>query len=117
MKRLFYIAILVTAVMASCTKDDAEIYGKAVAVSGTDTVAMEGITVKLYSESAELLKTTTTYSEGDYVLKDLEAGNYFIGATISFGTDSVYDTGNQPQLVYVSDEISKKVSLTLTKKN
>ena len=117
MKRLLYAAIVIIAVMASCSKEKAEIYGNAIAISGSDTVALEGITVKLYSENAELLKTTTTESEGDYVLSDLTSGNYFIGATISFGNDSVYDTGNQPQLVYVSDEIRKKVALTLSKKN
>jgi len=111
MKKLIYLIILLFAVIA-CSKEDGSIIGTASADGGN---VLQGITVKLYNEESEMLNETTTDNEGNFAFMGLEAGNYYIGATITVGGE-VWDTGNRPQMVYVSDEIVKEVTLTLNKK-
>ncbi|NPA37004.1 MAG: hypothetical protein GXO47_09160 [Chlorobi bacterium] len=106
MKSILYTLVLLLA-MISCTKEDGEIHGTAKA---DDVIA--GITVKLYTMETNLYKTTITDNNGEFWFTDLPSGNYYIGATITIG-DEVWDTGNTPQVVYVSDEITKEVALSL----
>jgi hypothetical protein len=96
----------------SCTKDQGKIIGTASADGGN---ILSGITVKLYDDGTGLQSTTTTDNTGSFTFSDLEAGNYYIGATIISGTDT-FDTGNRPQIVYVGDEIEKEVTLNLSLK-
>jgi hypothetical protein len=109
MKRILYLAVLLIA-MAACSKNDGEIHGTAEA---GDVVA--GITVKLYTMDTDMYATTTTDDKGEFWFSDLPAGNYYIGATITINGED-WDTGNTPQVVYVSDEIVKEVALALKKK-
>jgi len=112
MKRILFLALSLT-MMISCSKNnEASIIGTASADNGN---VVSGITVKLYTENAALLMHTNTDNEGNYSFTGLEAGNYYVGATITVG-DAVWDTGNTPQLVYVSDEIVKEVALTLNQR-
>lgn len=112
MKRiLIYIGILSISLM-SCTKDQGKIIGTA---SADDGNILSGITVKLYTDGTDLHATTTTDNAGSFTFSDLEAGNYYIAATITSGSDT-YDTGNRPQIVFVSDEIEKEVTLNLSLK-
>lgn len=111
MKKLIYISILLFAAIA-CSKDDGSIIGTASADGGN---VVDGITVKLYTENTELITETTTDNDGNFAFHGLEAGNYYIGATITVGGE-VWDTGNRPQMVYVSGEIEKEVTLQLNKK-
>lgn len=112
MKRILLLVFSLT-IFISCSKDDsASIIGTASADGGN---VVSGITVKLYNESASLVESTTTSSEGDFSFTGLEAGNYYVGATVTID-GNVWDTGNTPQLVYVSDEIVKEVALTLNQK-
>nr|WP_299381711.1 SdrD B-like domain-containing protein [Allomuricauda sp.] len=112
MKRIIFL-VLALVMVVSCSKDDeASIIGTATADGGN---VLSGITVKLYSENAALLRSTTTLSDGSFSFTGLSAGNYYVGATITVG-DVVWDSGNTPQLVYVSDEIVKEIALTLTQK-
>lgn len=109
MKKIFLIAIAILAF--SCQKnDEGSIFGTATA---GDVVS--GITVKLYSEGTEFLMDTTTDTEGDFSFSGLEAGNYYIGATVNVNGE-VWDTGNAPQIFYIGDEIAKEIALTLKKK-
>ena len=112
MKKLLIYIGLISFSLASCTKDQGKIIGTA---SADDGNILSGITVKLYDDDASLNSTTTTDNTGNFTFSDLEAGNYYIGATIISGTDT-FDTGNRPQIVFVSDEIEKEVALNLTKK-
>ena len=101
------------AITVSCSKDgEGSIFGSA---SADDDQVLSGITVKLYTEETALIMDTTTDGEGNFTFTGLDAGNYYIGAT-TMVRDSVWDTGNTPQIVYVGDEISKEVALTLNKK-
>jgi len=109
MKRILYLALLLFAV-AACSKNNGEIHGTAVA---GDVVS--GITVKLYTMETDLYATTTTNNEGEFWFSDLPSGNYYIGATTTID-GAVWDTGNTPQVVYISDEITKEVALALKKK-
>ncbi len=109
MKRILYLAVLLIA-FAACKKNDGKIHG--VAEAG-DVVS--GITVKLYTIETDIYATTTTDNEGEFWFEDLPAGNYYIGATTEIDGET-WDTGNTPQVVYVSDEIVKEVALTLKKK-
>ncbi|MBC6997281.1 SdrD B-like domain-containing protein [Cytophaga sp. FL35] len=110
-KILFFVMALV--LTASCSKDDeASIIGTA---SANDGEVVSGITVKLYTEDTNLLMDTSTDSEGKFAFTDLDVGNYYIGATTVIN-DTVWDTGNTPQIIYVGGEIQKEVSLTLTQK-
>ena len=112
MKRILFLIISMV-LFVSCSKnDEASIIGTASADGGE---VLSGITVKLYSEDAELLFDTQTDGEGNFAFTGLEAGNYYIGATITIG-DAVWDTGNTPQILYVSGEIVKEVALTLNEK-
>ncbi|MBW6492714.1 MAG: carboxypeptidase regulatory-like domain-containing protein [Lentimicrobium sp.] len=111
MKKLLYLFIFVFAV-AACSKNDGSIIGKASADGGN---VVQGITVKLYNEEANFISETTTDSQGDFAFHGLEAGNYYVAATITVGGE-IWDTGNTPQMVYVGDEIVKEVTLTLNKK-
>lgn len=113
MKNLLYI-ILVLIAFASCEADKGMIKGTAVAENGDQTIS-SGITVKLYNSDAILKETTTTNSNGEFVFSDIKSGNYYIGATLVVGAET-FDTGNRPQMVYVSDEIVKEVALTLVKR-
>lgn len=98
---------------ASCSKDDqAAIVGTA---SADDGNVLSGITVKLYTEGTNLLMDTSTDGEGNFSFDGLDVGNYYVGAT-TVVRDTVWDTGNTPQIIYVGGEIEKEVSLTLTKK-
>ena len=112
MKRIFFLIISLVLVTSCSKNDEASIIGTASADGGNVT---SGITVKLYSEGTDLLMETTTDSEGNFSFTGLEAGNYFVGATITVG-DVVWDSGNTPQIFYVSGEIVKEVALTLTQK-
>ncbi|MGW9685329.1 SdrD B-like domain-containing protein [Flagellimonas sp. 2504JD1-5] len=112
MKRILFL-MLSLVMMISCSKDDeGSIIGTASADGGN---VVSGITVKLYNDKAALLNSTTTDGEGNFSFTGLEAGNYYVGATITVG-DVVWDSGNTPQLVYVSDEIVKEIALTLNQK-
>ena len=107
------ILILSLVLSVSCSKnDDGSIIGTASADGGN---IVSGITVKLYSEKAQLLKDTQTDSQGNFSFTGLSAGSYYIGATVT--KDAVtWDTGNAPQIVYVGDEIVQEVALTLNEK-
>jgi len=109
MKRIIYLSLLLI-VFAACSKNDGKIHGTAAA---GDQVS--GITVKLYTMETDLYSTTQTDSKGEFWFEDLPSGNYYIGATVTVG-DETWDTGNTPQVVYVSDEITKEVALALKKK-
>jgi uncharacterized surface anchored protein len=111
MKKLLYLFIFVF-VAAACSKNEGSIIGKASADGGN---VVQGITVKLYNEEANLISETTTDGQGDFAFHGLESGNYYVAATITAGGE-IWDTGNTPQMVYVSDEIVKEVTLTLNKK-
>ncbi|MCF6331867.1 MAG: carboxypeptidase regulatory-like domain-containing protein [Draconibacterium sp.] len=110
MKKIFYIGLMVIALMA-CKSKDGTIMGSAKA---GDTLS--GITVNLYNMDSQLISTTSTDGNGNFVFSSLPSGNYYIGATIVIGSDT-YDTGNLPKVVYVNDSIVKEISLTLTKKS
>ena len=112
MKRILLL-VLVLGALVSCSKDDqGTIVGTA---SADDGNVLSGITVKLYTEDTHLIMDTDTDGEGNFSFSGLDAGNYYIGAT-TVVRDTVWDTGNTPQIVYVGDEIEKEVALTLTKK-
>ncbi|MBJ6367431.1 carboxypeptidase-like regulatory domain-containing protein [Snuella sedimenti] len=112
MKKIL-ILILSLILFVSCSKkNDGSIVGTASAGGGT---VLSGITVKLYSENTSFLRDTQTDSEGNFAFTGLESGNYYIGATVTVEGD-VWDTGNRPRIVYVSDEIVEEVALTLTQK-
>lgn len=112
MKRI-YLILLALIITVSCSKDDeGSIFGSA---SADDENVLSGITVKLYTEETDLIRDTTTDGEGNFTFTGLEAGNYYIGAT-TVVRDTVWDTGNTPQVVYVGGEIAKEVALTLNKK-
>lgn len=97
----------------ACSKDDmGSIFGTA---SADNENVLSGITVKLYTEDTALIMDTTTDGEGNFTFDGLESGNYYVGAT-TMVRDTVWDTGNTPQIVYVGGEIAKEVALTLTKK-
>lgn len=99
--------------MVACNKaDKGTITGMASADDGNIT---SGITVQLYTMETALYTTTTTDNEGNFTISDIESGNYYIAGTVESGGET-YDTGNTPQVVYVSGEIIKEVSLTLNKK-
>lgn len=111
MNRIIYIGLILVA-MISCSKSDGTITGTA---SANDGAITSDITVKLYTTETDLHSTTMTNSEGEFAFTDLESGNYYIGATVIVNSDT-FDTGFTPQLVYVSDEIVKEVTLTLNKR-
>ncbi len=111
MKKILFITLIVFAAFA-CSKDEGTIVGIASADGGN---VLSGITVKLYDEDASMLKQTTTDNAGNFTFSGLESGNYYIGATITVNGE-VWDTGNTPQMVFVSDDIEKEVTLTLNKK-
>tara|TARA_B100001750_G_scaffold209354_1_gene189068 strand:+ start:106716 stop:107057 length:342 start_codon:yes stop_codon:yes gene_type:complete len=112
MKKILLI-ILALGLATSCSKDDeASIIGTA---SADDGNVLSGITVKLYTENTSLLLDTNTDGEGNFSFSGLDVGNYYIAATTVI-RDTVWDTGNTPQIIYVGGEIQKEVSLTLTKK-
>jgi hypothetical protein len=109
MKKILYLGLMLFTLMA-CESKDGEIWGTAEA---GDTV--QGITVKLYTMDSGIYATTETDAKGEFAFSGLPAGNYYIGATITINGD-VYDTGNTPQAIYVSDEIRKEVALSLSMK-
>ncbi|MCH4553847.1 SdrD B-like domain-containing protein [Aestuariibaculum lutulentum] len=112
MKKILMV-ILSIALFASCSKkNDGSIIGTASAAGGEVTA---GITVKLYGENTSFLRDTQTDSEGNFAFTGLDSGNYYIGATITVD-GTVWDTGNKPRMVYVSDEIVEEVALSLTQK-
>ena len=112
MKRIVFL-ILTVGMIVSCSKDDeGSIFGKA---SADNEQVLSGITVKLYTEETALIMDTTTDGEGSFSFSGLESGNYYVGAT-TMVRDTLWDTGNTPQIVYVGGEIAKEVALTLTKK-
>lgn len=105
--------MVVSVLMVACSGDEE---GSIIGVASLDdgsTVA--GVTVKLYDEDTQFITETNTDGEGDYSFMELKSGNYYIGATATVDGE-LWDTGNLPQLVFVSDEIVKEVALTLTKK-
>ncbi|MBM1106543.1 hypothetical protein JQC67_10370 [Aurantibacter crassamenti] len=111
MKNIFFLMALT--LLLSCSKDnEGSIFGVA---SADNENQLTGITVKLYTEEAALISTTSTDAEGSFFFNGLESGNYYIGATTVI-RDTIWDTGNTPQIVYVGDEIAKEVALTLNKK-
>lgn len=111
MKKVLYLTILIFALVA-CSKDSGTIIGTASADGGN---VLQGITVKLYNEDANLINQTTTDAQGKFSFHDLASGNYYVAATITIDGD-IWDTGNTPRIFYVGDEIEKEVSLTLQPK-
>ena len=111
MKKVLYLIILMFAV-AACSKDSVSIVGSASADGGN---VLQGITVKLYNDDANLINETTTVSQGMFSFHGLASGNYYVAATITID-GVVWDTGNTPRVFYVGGEIEKEVSLTLTQK-
>jgi hypothetical protein len=112
MKKIIYIAFVLLAFVACNKADKGTIVGTASADGGN---IVSGITVQLYTMETELYTTTTTDNEGNFTFSDVESGNYYIAATVESGGET-YDTGNTPQVVYVSGEIVKDISLSLSKK-
>lgn len=112
MKKIIYLAFVLLAMVACNSADKGTIMGTASADGGNITA---GITVQLYTMNTNLYTTTTTDNEGNFTISNIESGNYYIAATVQSGGET-YDTGNTPMVVYVSDEIVKEVSLSLSKK-
>ncbi len=112
MKKIIYIAFVLLAFMACQKEDNGTIVGTASADGGK---ILSGITVQLYTMETALYTSTTTDNQGNFTITDIESGNYYIAATVESGGDT-YDTGNTPQIVYVSGDIIKEVTLTLNKK-
>lgn len=110
MKKIIYIAFVLMALVACNKEDNGTIMGIASADGGN---IVSGITVKLYTMEAALYTTTTTDNAGNFTISDIESGNYYIAATVESG-GATYDTGNTQQVVYVSGEIIKEVSLSLS---
>ncbi|MHA7112456.1 carboxypeptidase-like regulatory domain-containing protein [Sunxiuqinia elliptica] len=112
MKKILYICLVLMMAVACSKSDEGAIIGTA----GTDDGSVvAGITVKLYNDNTDFVRETTTDNAGNFAFYDVEEGNYYIGATVEVGGET-YDTGNMPQIIYVSGEIEKTVSLTLKKK-
>lgn len=112
MQRIFFL-LLALVITVSCSKDEeGSIFGTA---SADEEKVLSGITVKLYTEESALIMDTMTDEEGNFSFDGLESGNYYIGATTII-RDTIWDTGNTPQIVYVGGEIAKEVALTLNKK-
>jgi len=112
MKKIIYLAFVLLALTACSSSNNGTIIGTASANGGA---IVSGITVKLYSMGDDLYTTTTTNSEGNFTISNIESGNYYIAGTVVSGADT-YDTGNAPKIVYISDEIVKEVALSLSKK-
>lgn len=112
MKKIIYIAFVLLALVACNKEDNGTIVGTASADGGNITA---GITVQLYTMESAMYTTTTTDNEGNFTISGIESGNYYIAGTVESGGET-YDTGNTPQVVYVSGEIIKEVSLSLSKK-
>ncbi len=112
MKRIIYICLILFAAVACSKSNDGTIIGTASADGGN---VVSGITVKLYSEATQLVEETTTDNTGNFSFTGLETGNYYVAGTIVVGSDT-WDSGNRPQMVYVSDEIVKEVALSLSMK-
>ena len=112
MKKIIYIAFVLLAIVACNDKDNGTITGIASADGGNITA---GITVQLYTMETALYTTTTTDNEGNFTISGIESGNYYIAGTVESGGET-YDTGNTQQVVYVSGDIIKEVTLTLNKK-
>jgi hypothetical protein len=112
MKKIIYIAFVLLAFMACNKEDNGTITGIA---SADDGNIVAGITVQLYTMETALYTTTTTDNEGNFTISGIGSGNYYIAATVESGGET-YDTGNTPQIVYVSGDIIKEVSLSLSKK-
>ncbi|MEE9336489.1 MAG: carboxypeptidase-like regulatory domain-containing protein, partial [Methylococcaceae bacterium] len=111
MKKNLILIIISLILSVSCSKsDDGSIIGTASA-GGGDIVS--GITVKLYSEGAVFLRDTQTDNEGNFAFSGLEPANYYVAATMTVSGE-IWDTGNTPRIVYVSDEIVEEVVLTLS---
>ena len=113
MKKILFIG-LILATLFACESKNGTIIGTAQATKD-GTAVLSGITVNLYTQGAELFKTTTTDSEGNFTFNDLESDNYYISATIVTGGDT-YDTGKTPMIVYVNDKIVKEIALSLSKR-
>ncbi len=111
MKKIVYICLLLFAVVA-CSKDAGSIIGTASADGGN---ILQGITVKLYDANANFLSETVTDSQGKFGFLNLETGNYYVAATITVNGE-IWDTGNIQQMVYVGQEIEKKISLSLSRR-
>jgi len=112
MKKIIYLAFVLLVLAACSSTDKGSIIGNASANGGT---IVSGITVKLYTMGTDLHTTTTTDNEGKFTISNIESGNYYIAATVESGGET-YDTGNAPQIVFISDEIVKEVALSLSKK-
>ena len=112
MKKIIYIAFVLLAFIACNKADNGTIIGTASADGGN---IVSGIAVKLYTMETVEYTSTTTDNEGNFTISNIESGNYYIAATVESGGET-YDTGNTPQVVYVSGEIRKEVSLSLSMK-
>ena len=112
MKKIIYIAFILLAFVACNKENEGVIMGTASADNGN---IVSGISVMLYNMDATLYNSTTTDNAGNFTFSNVESGNYYIGATVESGGET-FDTGNTPQVVYVSGEIIKEVSLSLGKK-
>lgn len=111
MKKIIYLAFVLLAITA-CSNDKGAIIGTAKADGGA---IVSGITINLYTIGTDLYTSTTTDSNGNFTISNIENGNYYIAATVQSGGET-YDTGNAPRVVYISDEIVKEVALSLSKK-
>lgn len=112
MKKIIYIAFVLLAFVACNKANDGTIIGTASADGGN---IVSGITVNLYTMEAVEYTSTTTDNEGNFTISNIESGNYYIAGTVESGGET-YDTGNTPQVVYLSGEIVKEVSLSLSKR-
>lgn len=112
MKKIIYLVAILFAFVACNKSNEGKIIGTASADGGN---IVSGITVKLYKMNTELYTTTTTDSEGNFILSDIDSGNYYIAATVESG-NVVYDTGNNNQVLYVNGEIVKEVTLSLVER-
>ncbi len=112
MKKIVYVAFVLFA-LVSCNKANNGMIDGTASADGGNIVS--GITVKLYTIDAELYDTATTDNEGNFTFSDVKSGNYYIGATVEANGET-YDTGNTPQVVYVSGEIVKEIALSLSKR-
>ncbi len=113
MKKIIYLAFVLLILSACSSTDKGTIIGTASADGGK---IVSGITVQLFTMGTDLYTTTTTDNEGNFIISNIESGNYYIAATVESG-GVTYDTGNAPRIVYISDEIVKEVALSLSKKN
>ena len=112
MKKKLFILLMIFAL--SCSKNnEGSIVGTA---STNDGAVVSDITVKLFDMNVDLISQTKTDAEGNFYFGGLNAGNYYVGATITIDGE-IWDTAsNKNKLIYMGGETQKKVALILNKK-